>query len=138
MTPRKSTAALPVEVEIAFLDARTNKAQRDNYIRALFSAGWSRKSIADITGLTVQRVWQIATDGILSVELAPDRFPVPRPPINRSVTLSWTNKSGLGSLYARKTTLEMALSQIESSTMFETLWWIDSQPATTKNQRDQL
>ena len=138
MTPRKSTAALPVEVEIAFQSTWKDREQRDSYIRALFNAGWSRKSIADTTGLTVQRVWQIATGGILSAELDPDRFPVPRPPVNRSVTLSWANKSGLGSLYARKTTLEMALSQIESSTMPETLWWIDSQPATTKNQRDQL
>ena len=138
MTPRKSIAALPVEVEIAFLDARTNKAQRDSYITALFNAGWSRKSIADITSLTVQRVWQIARNPTVSLWFDTDRFPVPSPPVNRSVTLSWTNKSGLGSLYARKTTLEMALSQIESSKMFETLWWIDSQPATTKNQRDQL
>jgi len=136
MTPRRSAAALPTEVEMAFRDARTTKAQRNAYIQALFEAGWSRKSIADAIGLTVQRVWQIATRDDLSVQIGLNRFPVPVPPINRSVTLSWTDKSGLGGLYARKTTLEMALSQIESSTMFNTLWWIDQMPASTKEQRD--
>jgi len=138
MTPRRSTAALPVEVEIAFQDARTTKAQRNGYIQSLFEAGWSRKAIADVTEIGVQRIWQIATKDNLSPQLDPERFPVPKPPENRSVTLSWTNKSGLGGLYARKTSLEMAISQIESSTMFNTIWWIDNQPATTKEQRDQL
>ena len=138
MTPRRSTAPLPEEVEIAFQATWNDRPLRDSYIRALYRAEWSRKSIADLTGLTVQRVWQIAVNGAESLELDPERLPVPRPPKNRSVTLSWTNGSGLGGLYARKTTLEMALNQIEGSTMFNTLWWIDGIPTTTQKQRDEM
>jgi hypothetical protein len=56
-----------------------------------------------------------------------------------TVTLTWTDKSGLGKLYQTKMpSLETALSQIAYSSHFNLIWWIDGIPATTPKQREMI
>lgn len=75
-TLKKTLLTLPPEVRAAF-DAITDMEIRDAYIRALRRKRWTLVSIAEATGLTRERVRQIASTTGSTVEVD---APIPTPP----------------------------------------------------------
>jgi hypothetical protein len=76
---RKTLLTLPVEVAIAFslIDSRDIETRND-YLRALRSAGWTLQSISEAAGITRERVRQIVK--LPSTGVDTSAYPLPEPP----------------------------------------------------------
>jgi hypothetical protein len=70
---RKTNLTLPSEVHEKFTTLGIN--ERNDYITALRNAGWTLQSISEATGITRERVRQIASDN--SVGIVFDEIPLP-------------------------------------------------------------
>lgn len=67
---------LPKVVFDAF-GIKLNRSDRDNYIRELLSVGWTLTSLGEATGMTRERIRQIAHTTVFTTS----GLPVPRPPL---------------------------------------------------------
>jgi hypothetical protein len=70
---RKTNLTLPSEVHKKFTTLGIN--ERNDYITALRNAGWTLQSISEATGITRERVRQIAT--VEAVGIVFDEIPLP-------------------------------------------------------------
>lgn len=70
---RKANLTLPSEVHKKFTTLGIN--ERNDYITALRNAGWTLQSISEATGITRERVRQIAT--VNTVGIVFDEIPLP-------------------------------------------------------------
>lgn len=76
-TAQKTLLTLPPEVLTAF-ENLTDLDERDSYVRALRVKGWTLQSIAQATGVTRERVRQIAVLANPNVDIS--ALPLPEPP----------------------------------------------------------
>lgn len=76
----KINHTLPREVETFFSKTANTIEERNDYIRALRSAGWSLQSIGSAAGITRERVRQIAVIGLSNKTSLPTMV-IPNPPV---------------------------------------------------------
>lgn len=77
---RKTQHTLPADVETAFTTVGDDIETRNNYIAALRRNGWTLQSISAVTGITRERVRQVA-DSAPETLTGIDSLPVPNPPL---------------------------------------------------------
>lgn len=77
---RKTQLTLPTDVETAFTTVGDDTETRNLYIAALRRAGWTLQSISAVTGITRERVRQIAESAPEGITLD-DALIVPSPPL---------------------------------------------------------
>ena len=82
---RKTQLTLPSDVQAAFSTLADDLETRNLYAATLRRAGWTLASLAKATGITRERVRQIAEsfdDAVLPP--LPDVLPVPMPPVKKT------------------------------------------------------
>ena len=77
---RKTRLTLPQDVVAAFTTVGDDIGRRNLYIGALRRAGWTLQSISEVTGVTRERVRQVA-ESTVGDSTPLDGLPVPSPPL---------------------------------------------------------
>jgi len=111
---KKVQLTLPDDVRVAFETIGEDLDTRNLYIAKLRGLGWTLQSVSEVTGITRERVRQIAVSYAGEVSALPGGLPLPTPPLKPVKTPKVYTEPDPGKL-ARLLTLQPLAQQNRAS-----------------------